>query len=273
MKAILLVFVLFSAVAVAADDLEKTQKKELEAQVKKNTAEAESLEKTGQLAEARTRYAESQALIEMKNVTDAIKRLDDEIHKRMKDSLSASRKLYELHEYKETAAALEESIKLQAYQSVIAYDLALCYYQLGERNKAVEYLRKAKAGTGDPKQKLKLAQLLTFFTTGENGLPLNDTDKDRVGRVNQLSESIGVEASLEDAGGEEDPLSEGEAPAAPLATPVSVKTNVQASTHSNVTASRRSSLCNALGELKGTLASSPSATFNLANCAETNARA
>jgi tetratricopeptide (TPR) repeat protein len=273
MKAILLVFVLFSAAAVAADDLEKTQKKELEAQVKKITAEAESLERAGRLAEARTRYAESQALIEMKNVTDAIKRLDDEIHKRMKDSLSASRKLYELHKYKETAAALEESIKLQAYQSVIAYDLALCYYQLGERNKAVEYLRKAKAGTGDPKQKLKLAQLLTSFTTGENGLPLNDSDKDRVGRVNQLSESIGVEASLEDGGGEEDPLSEGEAPATPLATQASAKTNVQVSTHSNVTASRRASLCNALGELKGTLASSPSATFNLANCAETNARA
>jgi tetratricopeptide (TPR) repeat protein len=273
MKAILLVLVLFSAAAAGADDLEKTQKKELEAQVKKITAEAESLEKTGQLAEARTRYAESQALIEIKNVTEAIKRLDDEIHKRMKDTLSASRKLYELHKYKETAAALEESMKLQAFQSVIAYDLALCYYQLGERNKAVEYLRKAKAGTGDPKQKQKLAQLLTFFTTGENGLPLNDSDKDRIGRVNQLSESIGVEASLEDAGGDEEPLSEGDAPTAQPAPQVPAKANVQASTHSNVSASRRSSLCNALGELKGTLASSPSATFNLANCAETNGRA
>jgi tetratricopeptide (TPR) repeat protein len=273
MKAIFLVFAMLSALTAGADDLEKTQKKELEAQVKKIIAEAEGLEKTGQLAEARTRYAESQALIEMKNVTDAIKRLDDEIHKRMKDSLSASRKLYELHKYKETAAALEESIKLQAYQSVIAYDLALCYYQLGERDKAVEYLRKAKAGTGDPKQKLKLAQLVTFFTTGENSLPLNDSDKDRVGRLNQLSESIGMEASLEDSGGEEDPRSEGAAPAASPAAPASAKTNVQASAHSNVSASRRSSLCNALGELKGTLASSPSATFNLANCAETNARA
>ncbi len=31
-------------------------------------------------------------------------------------------------------------------------------------------------------------------------------------------------------------------------------------------------MCNALAELKGTLATSPSATFNLANCAETNGR-
>ncbi len=37
-------------------------------------------------------------------------------------------------------------------------------------------------------------------------------------------------------------------------------------------AGHRSSLCNALGELKTTLAKSPSATFNLANCAESNGR-
>jgi len=37
-------------------------------------------------------------------------------------------------------------------------------------------------------------------------------------------------------------------------------------------AGHRSSLCNALGELKGNIATSPSATFNLANCAETNGR-
>ena len=43
--------------------------------------------------------------------------------------------------------------------------------------------------------------------------------------------------------------------------------------HSNTVVSHRSSLCNALGEMKGTLAGSPSATFNLANCAESNGRA
>jgi tetratricopeptide (TPR) repeat protein len=269
-KAILLAFVLCSA--VAAEDLEKTQKKELEAQVKKMTAEAESLERTGQLAEARTKYAESQALIEMKNVTEAIKRLDEAIHKRVKDTLSESRKLYEVRKFKEAATALDEGMKLQAFQSVLAYDLALCYYQLGERNKALEYLGKAKAGTADPKQKQKLSQLLTYFTTGENGLSANDSDKDRIGRVNRLSESIGVEAFLEDAGGDEESFSEGEAPSAQPVSQASLKTTVPASTRSNTSASHRSSLCNALGELKSTLASSPSAAFNLANCAESNGR-
>jgi tetratricopeptide (TPR) repeat protein len=270
-KAILLLFLLCSA--AAADNLEKTQKKKLEAQVRTMTAEAERLAKAGQLAEARVKYAESQALIEMKEVTEALKRLDDEIRKRAKDTLSESRKLYDLHKFKEAATALDNGMKLGAYQSVLSYNLALCYYQLGERDKAFEYLRKANAGTVDPKQKQKLLQLLTFFTTGESGLSVNDSDKDRINRVNRLSESIGVEASLDDEGGDGESFSEAGTPSAQLVTQASLKTNAPAGMHSSINASHRSSLCNALGELKGTLASSPSATFNLANCAESNGRA
>jgi hypothetical protein len=62
--AILLILPLFSVTAI--DDLQKTQEKELETQVKAMTAEAKQLEKSGYLAEACTKYAESQALIEMK---------------------------------------------------------------------------------------------------------------------------------------------------------------------------------------------------------------
>src|SRR5450631_2516733 len=159
-KALLLVFVFSSS--LAADNLEKNQKKELETQVKTMTAEAQKLEKTGQLAEARTKYAESQALIEVKDVTEAIKHLDEEIHKRVKDTLSESRKLYESRKFKEAASKLDEGMKLQTFQSVLAYNLALCYYQLGERTKAVEYLAKAKAGTVDPKQRQKLLQLVSI---------------------------------------------------------------------------------------------------------------
>jgi tetratricopeptide (TPR) repeat protein len=285
-RAILLVLLLSSG--LAAENLEKTQKKELEAQVKTMTAQAELLAKAGQLAEARIKYAESQALIEMKDVTEALKRLDEAIHKRVKNALSESRKLYELRKFKEAAAALDEGMKLQAFQPVLAYDLALCYYQLGERDKALEYLRKAKAGTADPKQKQKLSQMLTSFTTGENGLSVNDSNKERISRVNRLSESIGVEASLEDEGGAEDsfggaePAPSGSPSSGPpasrtssaqLVSSASLERNGTTPTHSNINASHRSSLCNALDELKGTLGSSPSATFNLANCAETNGRA
>jgi tetratricopeptide (TPR) repeat protein len=251
------------------------------------TAEAQALEKAEQLAEARIKYAESQALIEVNQVTDAIKHLDEEIKKRVKDNLNESHKLYEAHKYKEAAAVLDVGMKLQAFQPVLAYNLALCYYQLGDRNQALEYLKKARTGTPDPKQKEKLLQLQTFFTTGENGLAVNDSDRDRINRANNLSEGVGLEASLEDEGGAEEsfsatdtPTSDTPAPDTPASdTPASspgtqafLKTERPPSSHSDTRAAHRSSLCNALAELKGTLATSPAATFNLANCAESNGR-
>jgi tetratricopeptide (TPR) repeat protein len=262
---------------LAADNLEKTQKKELEAEVKVMTGEAQRLEKAGQLADARAKYAESQALIEVKDVTDALKRLDEQIHKRVKDALNDSHKLYELHKYKEAAALLDEAMKLEAFQPVLAYDLALCYHQLGERSQALEYLKKAKTGTVDPKQKQKQLQLQTFFTTGENGLSVNDTDRDRLNRVNNLADNVGLDASLEDAGGVEESPSESDSPSPETpspqpATQALLKTDRPAGPHSDVHAGHRASLCNALLELKGTLGASPAATFNLANCAESNGR-
>ena len=259
---------------LAAENLEKTQKKELEAQVKTMTAEAQSLERAGQLAEARIKYAESQALIEVKDVTDALKHLDEEIQKRVKNALNDSRKLYESHKFKEAATSLDQAMKLQAFQPVLAYDLALCYHQLGDRNKALEYLGKAKAGTPDPKQKQKLLQMLTFFTTGESGLSLNDSDRERVSRVNHLADSVGLEASLEDEAGEETSFTDVEHSviAASQSGAAFPRPRIGSGPHSNTNASHRSSLCNALVELKSALAASPAATFDLANCAESNGR-
>jgi tetratricopeptide (TPR) repeat protein len=260
--------ILMLCIGVFAENLEKTQKKALEAEVKTMTAEAAALEKAGHLAEARTKYAESQALLEVKNVTDAIKHLDEEIRKRAKDSLNASRKLYDSHKFKEAAIALDESMKLQAFQSILAYNLALCYYQLGEHTQALEYLGRANASTADPKKKQALSQLATYFTTGENRPSINDSDKNRISRINHLSESIGVDAFLEDEGGDEETLAEDGTPAP--AQPA-LKSVAAVPAHSD-SASHRSSLCNALGEIKEAFPSSPSVTFNLANCAESNGR-
>ena len=272
-QTIFLVFI-FSC-GLSAENLEKTQKKELETQVKKITGEAQKLEKIGQLAEARIKYAESQALIEVKNVTDALKHLDEEIHNRVKDALGKSRKLYETRNFKDSVTALDEAMKFQAFEPTLSYNLALCYHQLGDRPRALEYLRQAQAGTVDPKQRLKIAQMLTFFTTGENGVAVKESDKDRIARVNQLTDSIGIEASLDDKGGVEESFFEDDtaaAPPAPTATSVSLKTSSPAGARSETHAGHKASLCDALGDLKNTLANSPAATFNLANCAESNVR-
>lgn len=177
-----------------AENLEKAQKKQLEAQAKEIIAEAKSLEKSGQLAEARAKYAESQAMIEMKEASEAIKHLDDEIHKRIKDALNQSRKLYEAHKYQEAVSALEESSKLGGSEGVLSSDLALCYYQLGDRNNAVEHLDKAITDTPDPRRKTKLRELLTFLTTAENSNVTAEDERKRTAEFNRLVESVGFEA-------------------------------------------------------------------------------
>jgi len=58
-RTVLLLFV--TACALQADNLEKTQKKALETQVKTMTGEAKKLEKLGQLAEARAKLKAAQA--------------------------------------------------------------------------------------------------------------------------------------------------------------------------------------------------------------------
>src|SRR5260221_6413145 len=111
MRRITMFLIFLFCSALFADNLEKTQKKQLEAQVKSITGEAQQLEKAGQLAEARIKYAESQALIEVKDVTDAVKRLDEAIQKRVKDALSKSHKLYESRNFKEASALLDVATK------------------------------------------------------------------------------------------------------------------------------------------------------------------
>ena len=273
----ILVLGLMISTLVVADDSEKAQKKEMQAQAKAAMKDGAALEKSGKLAEAREKYTESQSLYESGDATDAIKHVDETIRNRAKENLSSARKLYEQHKFKEAATILEDTMNLGVNQSVVAYDLALCYDQLGDREQAAEYLRKARAGTRDPKQKQRLLQLLAFVTTGENGSPVGENDHARIDRLNHLSESIGMEASLADDGGEEDdPPAEADDAADPVTKPAPAatlaKTGGHAGTNTETNKGPRASLCNALGEFKTASAKSPSLSFNLANCAETNGR-
>ncbi len=108
------------------------------------------------------------------------------------------------------------------------------------------------------------------------GSPIYLSSYDKKGNPAPPTDSVGLEASLEDGGGAEESFSEAD-PASPETSPQPaaqpfLKTDRPVVTHSDSRASHRSGLCNALIELKGTLANSPSATFDLANCAESNGR-
>jgi len=143
--ATIFVALLFSSL-LPTENQEKAQKKVLEAHAKAIIAEAKTLEKSGQLVEARVKYAESQAMLETRDAVDAIKHLDDEIHKRAKDVLNESRKLYEAHKYKEAAVALEQGAKMGTSQGVLSFNLALSYFQLGYQRHARPERKSAASG-------------------------------------------------------------------------------------------------------------------------------
>ena len=266
-----LLIIVFSCM-LAAENLEKTQKKALESQAKALIEEAKTLEKSGELAEARAKYAESQALIETNDAANAIKHIDGEIRRQVRDKLNEARKRYDSHQYKEAVAVLDDAIKLGVFQPTLSFDLALCYYGLGERDKAVEYLDKAISGTPEPKQRERLLELATFFTTSENGGTLMAGEKERVGNMDRLVESVGTEASLEDDLGEESEVPFADASSASTISSVSLKTNAPREASSLTSIERKSSLCSMLDELKDILAQSPSAVYDRANCAQRNGR-
>jgi flagellar motility protein MotE (MotC chaperone) len=100
-----ILFVICLSLAPTADNRRKS-KKGIGSQSKNNHGRSTKLEKAGQLAEARSRYSESQALTEVKDVTEALKRLDEEIRRRAKVTLNDARKLYDSQKYREAADAL-----------------------------------------------------------------------------------------------------------------------------------------------------------------------
>jgi len=266
-------FLVFAS-GVVAENQEKAQKKDLESQAKIILGEAKSLEVSGKLAEARVKYTESQALIEMKEAGEAIKRLDDEIHQKVKNALSQSGKLYEAHKYQEAASALEESAKLGSLAGAVSSNLALCYYRLGDRNKAVEMLDQAITDTSDPKRKLYLQVLLTFLITGYNGVMPTDDEKKRIAEFDRLVESVGFEASLEDKLGAEDETSFSDPhPAVPqVAEAPLLKANSSASRVSYSVVDHKTGMCTTLEQLKGDVAAGASAIYDRAICAEINQR-
>jgi len=255
-----------------ADDLQKTQKKELESAAKALNAEAGSLEKSGKLVEARLKYAESLGYIELKDASQAISRLDDTLKTNAKAAVASAQKLYEAGKYKEAAEALEEAWNLQTFRPVLAYNLALCYDQLGERQKAVDYLDLAIAGAGAPKVRAKLIQTRTSFTTAESATPQSDSMKKQLELFDHLAETLGNGSSAEDELGDEEVLVEGDSPdpAAHVRGATAKFTATDPSRNSK--SSRFSSACTALQSVKETLANSPAAVFDLANCAEDNNR-
>jgi tetratricopeptide (TPR) repeat protein len=252
---------LLSAPTALADDQEKAQKKALEQQADELIKEAKVLEKSGQLLEARSRYASSQAFWETKDAIQAIKHIDEEIHNRVKDALRQAHKLYDQGQFKAAADALENALKLGESTAILSYDLALCYQRTGEVASSLAYLDQAASASPDPKRRLKFQQLRSALVTGELPITLKDADRVRIDNVNGLVDSIGFEASLEEG---PPSLRESEKPGAIV--PAGLTANQP--TNSGKSSRRSSSLCQALKNLGPIPVNSPTLTFDLASAEE-----
>jgi tetratricopeptide (TPR) repeat protein len=271
-SAIAIVLILMSAIllpvpGVFADDQEKAQKKALEQQAEQLIKEARELEKSGQLLEARSRYAGSQAFWETKDAVQAIKHIDEVIHNRVKDALRQAHKLYDQGQFKPAAEAIEQALKLGESTAILSYDLALCYQRTGDTAASLAYLDQSASASADPKRRLKLQQLRTALVTGEQPISWKDADRIRIDSVNGLVDSIGFEASLD-----EGPPSLQREPAKPGSPVVPATFSNTTTPPSGTTLRRSASLCQSFKNLGALPATSPTFTFDLANCAEDNDR-
>jgi len=288
MKLTLIGAFLVAVQPVLADKEEKAEKKALEERASVLLKEAKELEKSGQLVEARARYANSQAFWETKDAANAIKHINDEIQKRVKEALKQAHQLYDKSDFKKAAETLENASKLGESSATLSYDLALCYQRIGDPATALAYLDQAAASSPDPKRSLKVKQMRAALVTSEQVPALKDPDRAKIDKVNQLIESVGFEASLEEGqpslqGASEshvgaetqgNPESKGQADK-PGGSAAGRSSSSKSPTHSSGPAGaarRNASLCQALKDLGSTATGSPTFTFNLANCAQDNDR-
>ncbi len=271
MKPKLLVVLLLLAATVYASD-EKDQKKALESQAKELVQQAKELEQSGELVEARKSYANSQAFWETKDAEKAVKRIDEEIRKRVKDALKQAKQLYDHGKFQAASETLTTAQQLGSFGAVLAYDQALCNRQLGDTAMALGFLDEAILATVDPKRVAKLKQMRTVWTTGVQPPSRTDVVRDRILYANQLIENIGFDASLEDESPTLHAESQDAAPVVTVAENKAPKDAPSGHTHANAKAHQTASLCKSLAELKAANNDSPSLTFDLANCAEDNGR-
>jgi len=258
--------------ARAADDLQKSQKKELESAAKALIQEAKSLEASGKLAEARLKYAESLGYLELKDASQAVQRLGERLKSDVKAAVASAQKLYDAGKYPDAAKVLEDAWSLQTLRPLLAYDLALCYQQTGDRQKALDYLDQAIAGAGGPKLRSKLMEMRTVLITVEDPGAANDILKRQLEQFDQLAQTLGNGSSAEDQLGDEELFLEGDSPGQPAQKRAEVTKFVATDPSRNAQPGRFSSTCTVLQSLKEDTANSPAAVFDLANCAEDNNR-
>ena len=240
----------------------KDNKKEMEREAKALIAEAKTLEQSGDLLEARAKFAESEALIETKQAFEGVKHVDKEIHKKVEGYLAQARRSFEGARYAEGASVLEKGLALRPADPLLLFNAALLCSRAGDNARALAYLDRASTSLFKRQDKAMLQQWHTIATTGESFPLLKSNDLKHLADFNVLVDKLaeGITpaemrvAELEALDSTSDPP-EPDPPGHPSAKAPAAE-------------SLGSSICGQMPLLERTLPSSPAAFFDRANCAE-----
>lgn len=217
-------------------------KKQLEAKAKQVVAEGKSLEQAGQLGEANDKYIDAEAFISTKDALNGIERVRHAQEKQVASAIADAHRLYDAGQFAAAAEKLEKALEIRPASPTAHYNLALCYQKLEDRARAVQHLDQSIGASQNNKERLLLLELRTALLTGAKPPASN-------GDTRKGLESFNAAYLQADRGiGDNDPSAEKKASAA------------------------GGDLCDQAKQLLKLFPSDPALLFNLAKCAEQDAR-
>jgi tetratricopeptide (TPR) repeat protein len=247
-------------VTPASANSEKDAKKEMEREARALIAEAQFLEKSGDLLLARAKYAQSEALFETKYASEGVKHIDKEIHKKIESYLAQAGKSFSGAQFGQGANFLEQGLLLRPAEPALLFDAALVSSRSGDNARTLEYLDRASAAVYKRQDKALIQQWYSITTTGESPALLKGNEIKHLTEFNtlvsKLSEAI-TPAEMRVA--ELDSLDADAPDTSPQA---------HSGAKSPAADSLGSSICGQMPLLERMLPSSPAALFDRANCAE-----
>jgi tetratricopeptide (TPR) repeat protein len=142
-------------------------KKQLEAKAKELISEGKTLEKQGQLDDAKDKYIDAEGYISTRDALNGIDRIRGAKKTQTEALLEDAHHDCGVGKTADCARELETALEAAPDRMLtLQYDLALCYEMLGDRANALAYLDQAIGATQDTRQRIALVELRTQILLG-----------------------------------------------------------------------------------------------------------
>src|ERR1700733_12899209 len=136
--------------------------KQLEAMAKALVDEGKSLEKKGELGEAREKFLDAEGYFSTKAALDGLNRVREAVQQKAESLLEEARPSCEKQSLSDCIGRLEKALEPGPEKTAALHNnLALYYQKLGDRARAMAHVDALLATTHEEKERLKLAELRT----------------------------------------------------------------------------------------------------------------